>query len=106
MKVALCLHGLVGSPSAKSYDAETPLDGKKICAELAFKDWKKYIIDENDVDVGDFVNELGFKFQNDFYTLKTGIKPSDKLITDDFEKGMNTIKTMKHIPKDFIYKKK
>ena len=42
MKVALCLHGLVGSPSAKSYDAETPLDGKKICAELAFKDWKKY----------------------------------------------------------------
>tara|TARA_B100000745_G_C20120063_1_gene383502 strand:- start:150 stop:1016 length:867 start_codon:yes stop_codon:yes gene_type:complete len=51
MKVALCLHGLVGSPSAKSYDAETPLDGKKICAELAFKDWKKYIIDENDIDV-------------------------------------------------------
>ena len=51
MKVALCLHGLVGSPSTKSYDAETPLDGKKICAELAFKDWKKYIIDENDVDV-------------------------------------------------------
>ena len=51
MKVALCLHGLVGSLNTKSHVEETPLDGKKLCAELAFKDWKKYIIDENDVDV-------------------------------------------------------
>jgi hypothetical protein len=49
MKVALCLHGLVGSSKGKSYSRdESDLDGKKLCAELAFKDWKKYIIDEKD----------------------------------------------------------
>ena len=68
--------------------------------------WVPSYRDENDEVFGSFVNELGFKFLNDFYTLKTGIKPSDKLITDDFEKGINLIKSMKHIPKDIIYKKK
>ncbi len=52
MKVALCLHGLVGSTKSVSYDRdESDSEGKKLCAELSFKDWKKYIIDENDVDV-------------------------------------------------------
>lgn len=72
-------------------------------------DWHLWIPsyrDENDEDFGNFVNELGYKFQNDFYTLKTGIKPSDKIIIDDFEKGINTAKSMKHIPKDIIFKKK
>ena len=52
MKVALCLHGLVGSTKNVSYDRdESDFDGKKLCTGLASRDWKKYIIDENDVDV-------------------------------------------------------
>ena len=63
MKVALCLHGLVGSTKSVSYDRdESDLDGKKLCAELAFKDWKKYIIDENDVDV--FIHSWDLDLKN------------------------------------------
>lgn len=52
MKIALCLHGLVGSTNNLSYMRnESDLDGKKLCAELSFKDWKRCVIDENDVDV-------------------------------------------------------
>jgi hypothetical protein len=75
-------------------------------SELDWNLWVPSYRVENDNDFGDFVNQLGFKFQNDFYTLKTGNKPSDKLVDDDYEKGMNTIKSMKYIPKDIIYKKK
>ena len=52
MKIALCLHGLVGSTNSLSYNRdESDFDGKKLCAELAFKDWKRCILDVNDVDV-------------------------------------------------------
>ena len=52
MKIALCLHGLVGSINTKSYARdESDLSGKKLCAELSFKDWKRCILDENDIDV-------------------------------------------------------
>ncbi|MFV8465818.1 hypothetical protein [Flavobacterium sp. LB1P62] len=75
-------------------------------SELDWHIWTPLYRVENDEVLGDFVNKLGFKFQNEFYTMKTGIVPVDKIITDDFEKGMNTIKSMKHIPKDIIFKKK
>lgn len=75
-------------------------------SDLDWQLWVPSYRDENDEDFGNFVNKLGYKFQNEFYTLKTGIKPTDKLITDDFEKGINSIKFMKHIPKEIIYRKK
>lgn len=75
-------------------------------SELDWHLWVPSYRDESDEVFGDFVNKLGFKFQNDFYIMKTGIKPSEKIITDNFEKGMNTIKSMKHIPKSIIFKKK
>jgi hypothetical protein len=75
-------------------------------SELDWSMWTPSYRLANDEVLGNFVNDLGFKFQNDFYTMKTGIVPVDKIITDDFEKGMNLIKSMKHIPKDIIYKKK
>ncbi len=75
----------------------------------SYLDWHLWVPsyrNENDESLVNFINKLGFKFQNDFYTMKTGIQSSDKIITDDFEKGINTIKSMKHIPKDIIYKNK
>ena len=52
MKIALCLHGLVGSTNSLSYMRdESDTDGKKVCADLSFKDWKRCILDVNDVDV-------------------------------------------------------
>lgn len=75
-------------------------------SELDWNIWAPAYRNENDNLLSNFINELGFKFQNDFYTKKTGIEPSDKIITDDFEKGMNAIKSMKHIPKEIIYNKK
>ena len=52
MKIALCLHGLVGSTNSLSYQRdENDTDGKKLCSDLAFKDWKRCILDPNDVDV-------------------------------------------------------
>lgn len=75
-------------------------------SELDWHLWVPSYRDESDEDLGSFVNELGFKFLNDFYTMKTGINLSEKLITDDIEKGVNAIKSMKHIPKDIIYKRK
>lgn len=75
-------------------------------SELDWSMWAPSYRVQNDEVLGDFVNELGFKFQNEFYTIKTGIDPISKIITDDFEKGMQTIKSMEHIPKDIIFKKK
>tara|TARA_R100001377_G_scaffold67038_1_gene42331 strand:+ start:102 stop:893 length:792 start_codon:yes stop_codon:yes gene_type:complete len=52
MKIALCLHGLVGSTNSLSYlRNEGDDDGKRLCAELSFNDWKRCVIDPNDVDV-------------------------------------------------------
>jgi len=72
-------------------------------------DWQLWVPsyrNENDSDLSQFVNDLGHKFLNEFYTLKTGIESSKKVITDDTEVGYNTIKSMKYIPKEIIYKKK
>ena len=68
--------------------------------------WAPSYKDENDEDLSHFVNNLGYKFHNEFFTLKTGIDFLDKLITDDVEVGSNAIKSMKYIPKEIIYKKK
>ena len=52
MKIALCLHGLVGSTNSLSYLRDnTDPDGKKVCADLSFKDWKRCILEPNNVDV-------------------------------------------------------
>lgn len=75
-------------------------------SDLDWHIWVPSYRNENDKELTSFVNELGFKFLNDFYTIKTGIEATDKMITDDFEKGISTIKAMKHLPKDIIYKKK
>ncbi len=61
---------------------------------------------ENDKEFGDFVNELGFKLNNDFYPMKTGVPILDKVITDNHKTGVDLIKSMTHIPKEIIYKKK
>lgn len=107
--------GLVASLMSRKY-MESDIDGfvyftlNQVSTipnnELDWHLWVPSYRDENNEDFGNFVNELGYKFQNEFYTLKTGIKPTDKLITDDFEKGINSIKSMRHIPKEIIYKKK
>ena len=65
MKIALCLHGLVGSTNSLSYMRdESDTDGKKVCADLSFKDWKRCILDVNDVDV--FFSHLGFRIRRAF----------------------------------------
>ncbi|HAW57809.1 MAG TPA: hypothetical protein DCX03_02140 [Bacteroidales bacterium] len=72
-------------------------------------DWQLWVPsyrNENDSDLSQFVNDLGHKFLNEFYTLKTGIESSEKFIIDDTEVGYNAIKSMKYIPKEIIYKKK
>lgn len=75
-------------------------------SELDWTLWVPSYRIENDNDFADFVNELGHKFNNDFYTKKTGIIPSDKLVHDNLEEGIKSIHKMKHIPKEIIYKKK
>lgn len=51
-----------------------------------------------------FVNDIGRKFLNDFFTLKTGQIPKGKEI-EGFEEGMEEISKHNYIPKDIIYKK-
>jgi hypothetical protein len=75
-------------------------------SDLDWQLWVPIYRDENDTELSDFVNQLGYKFMNEFYTIKIGIKISDKFIAYDLEKGIDMIKSMKHIPKDLIYKKK
>ena len=75
-------------------------------SDLDWNLWFPSYRQENDEEFGDFVNELGYKFNNDFITMKTGITLSDKNITDSIEKDMDKFKLMKHVPKEIIYKKK
>jgi hypothetical protein len=46
-RYALCLHGLIGSLQGKSGDKVEPSKVLKLCKEH----WKKYILDENNLDV-------------------------------------------------------
>lgn len=75
-------------------------------SDLDWSLWCPLYRQENDEEFGDFVNELGFKLNNDFYSMKTGAPILGNNITDDFEKGIDLIKSMTHIPKEIIYKKK
>jgi hypothetical protein len=75
-------------------------------SDLDWNLWVPSYRQENDEEFGEFVNELGQKFYNDFFTLKTGIALSDKYITDDIKKGIDRIKLMQYLPKEIIYKKK
>lgn len=68
--------------------------------------WCPFYRQENDKEFGKFVNELGFKLNNGFYPMKTGATILEKRITDNHEKGIELIKSMTHIPKGTIYKKK
>lgn len=51
MRVALCLHGLVGNILGKSGDKELDGVGSDIVLDLAGLHWNKYIIEPNNVDV-------------------------------------------------------
>lgn len=75
-------------------------------SDLDWNLWVPSYRQENDEEFGNFVNELGYKFNNDFITMKTGIPLSGKNITDDLKKGIDIIKSMAHIPKEIIFKKK
>lgn len=67
--------------------------------------WVPLYRDENDQRLGDFINELGRRFLNEFYTMKTGIEASDKRVIDNVEEGIEQIKLMEYLPKHLIYKK-
>lgn len=107
--------GLIANLMARKY-MDSDIDGfvyftlnqvaKMPNSKLDWHLWVPSYRNEKDNQLGNFVNELGYKFQNDYYTMKTGIKPSDKFISDDFEAGIDAVKSMKHIPKEIIYKKK
>ncbi len=61
---------------------------------------------DNDKTLGEFVNNMGSKFLNEFYTCKTGIPPTNKITTSNLEEGTEFIKQMMYIPKEIAYTKK
>ncbi|MGI8633770.1 MAG: hypothetical protein ACR2KZ_00055 [Segetibacter sp.] len=65
--------------------------------------WTPLYRKQNDIVLGQFVNELGEKFFGDFFTTLTGIPLTAKMKIDNVEEG---IKTIDFIPKDIIYMKK
>jgi hypothetical protein len=73
-------------------------------SELDYHLWFPAYRDENDSVLSDFVNELGGKFYEDFYTKKIGIGLMDKIKGDLDEEIVEKLKYMKHIPKNIIYK--
>ena len=74
-------------------------------ASLDYSFWIPMYKLENDTNFGNFVNELGSKF-NDFYTDLTGIESTDKIITDDRKKGEELIRDMKYLPRELIFESK
>jgi hypothetical protein len=67
-------------------------------------------IDENGNTVEDeelfyFINDIGKKFLNDFFTLKTGQLLLGTMQIENFEEGMEEISKHNYIPKEVIYKK-
>jgi len=109
------LIGLIANLMHRKY-LESDIDGfvyftinqvsKMPGSELDWTLWTPSYRERDDIVFANFVNELGDKFQGEFYTIKTGIKSSDKIIINDGEESVNLINKMRHIPKDEIYKRK
>jgi len=74
--------------------------------ELDYNVWLPAYRKQADDKLVDFVDQLGSKFMNEFYTKLTGIAPSKILTTDNFEVGIKEIKKLKYLPKDIAYKRK
>jgi len=64
-----------------------------------------YITDDTD-NLGDFIDESGNKFFQEFMPSVTGIYPTEHIKIKDFEEGMKTLEKLKHIPKDIAFPKK
>lgn len=64
-----------------------------------------YITDDTDK-LGDFIDESGNKFFQEFMPSVTGIYPTEHIKIKDFEEGMKTLEKLKHIPKDIAFPKK
>lgn len=73
-------------------------------SDLDWSLWTPAYRNDEDVQLADFVNNLGARF-NDFYTKTTGIPITGNIITDSLGEGANVVKSMTYIPKDVIYKK-
>ena len=107
--------GLIGDLMQKKY-ANSEIDGFVYLtvnqvsyipnSDLDWSLWVPGYRSDNDTTLSDFVNALGSKFGDEYYTKKNGFPPSSKIITDDTEKGFDTVLGMKYLPKEVIYKKK
>lgn len=65
--------------------------------------WVPCYINEDTEIIGDFINEIGSRFFQEFLPSITGIKPTEHLKIENFEEGMETLEKLKHIPKNVVY---
>lgn len=75
-------------------------------SDLDWNLWAPFYREENNIELGNFVNELGHNLYTNFLTRVTGIDLTEHIKTDNLEKGIDLIKDLKHIPKENIYKTK
>ncbi|HLP11157.1 MAG TPA: hypothetical protein VK177_04435 [Flavobacteriales bacterium] len=59
----------------------------------------------DDSSLGDFVNEMGVAFMDEFYPKLTGSPLSHKFMTDNPEEGIKKISSLTYLPKAIAYKK-
>jgi hypothetical protein len=74
-------------------------------SELDWQLWAPFYRDSEDSILAEFVNMLGFKF-NDYFSKITGIPMTDHIKFDSYNQAKDLINKMKYIPKDKINKKK